>query len=215
MNALERLRRYGVLAAVHHKLWRLLYRPTGYAPYVCLALPARSAPRTDAPEADGIACREVPLDELSRYAKDPEYALDGASLPRARARRDCCIGVFDAGKLVSYSFNATIPTDFNPHFQYRFPDGWVYHFRAYTLPAWRGRRLHGRNVSAVIERFRTHPGFKGMVTLVNGVNYPSLASFRRLGFERMLRFAILGHGSKSPSLLAAPSASGHRIERTA
>lgn len=188
--------RFGAGPAARYLAWRVAHRLAGYMPYQGFILPASRAHVRDASAANGFVCREVPLEELRRYASHSAYELSERFLSEARVRGDCCIGVFAGERLVSYSFNAGIPTNLDADFRYEFPEGWVYHFKALTLPEWRGQGLHARQMPVILRRFAGLPGFKGLTTLVAAANYPSLASFGRLYFEPAFRFAIAGKGAK-------------------
>lgn len=185
MRTLERARRYGLAAAAGHLGWRALYRVAGYVPYACLALTAE--PRVEPPEA-GVVCRQVAFEELEALAGDPAYELGERALRVARERGDFCVGVFAAGRLLSYCFNARAPTQVDTELRFRFPTGWLYHYKALTLPDWRGRRLHGLQIGVVRRAFAASP----IVTLVTSINHASLASFRRLGFTRLCTFSVAG-----------------------
>ncbi len=186
--------RFGMERAARYVAWRLADRLAGYMPYQGFVLPASRTGTRALPALNGISCREVALAKLAPYAADPAYDLSERFLADARARADCCIGVFAGEKLVSYSFNSAIPTNIDPGFRYDFPQGWVYHFKALTLPEWRGQGLHARQIPAIVNKFAERPGFKGLTTLVVRTNYPSLATFARCRFEPVLRFAIVGKG---------------------
>lgn len=188
--------RFGAGRAARYFAWRVADRLAGYMPYQGFVLPARRAHGRSASGANGFVCREVQLQELARYASDPAYDLTERFLADARARADCCIGVFAGDKLVSYSFNSTIPTNIDSGFRYEFPEGWLYHFKAFTLPEWRGQGLHGRQMSVILQKFAGLAGFKGLTTMVVTTNYPSLCSFGRLYFEPAFRFSIVGKGAK-------------------
>lgn len=186
--------RFGAGRASRYFAWRVADRLAGYMPYQGFLLPASRAHAMLA--SNGFVCREVALRELGRYASDPAYDLSERFLSDAQVRGDCCIGVFAGERLVSYSFNSRIPTNIDPGFRYEFPEGWVYHFKALTLPEWRGQGLHGRQMSAILNKFAGFAGFKGLTTLVVRTNYPSLSSFGRLYFEPVFRFVIVGKGAK-------------------
>jgi hypothetical protein len=184
----------------------------GYAAYQMLELPGDAAV-TAAARLPGVECRGVQLDDLARFAEDPAYDFDKSFLPLAHARGDWCMGVFAGAKLVSYSLNSALPTEFHSSLRYHFPEGWIYHFKAFTVPEWRGKRLHALNVAAVLARCHSHPGFKGLVTLVLDTNLPSLASFQRLGFRPTQRFVVLRRESDHPWVLKGVEAGENRVER--
>lgn len=188
--------RFGPGRAARYFAWRVADRLTGYMPYQGFVLPASRARGRNAFAPDGFVCREVALQELAPYTSDSAYDLSERFLSDARARADCCIGVFAGEKLVSYSFNSRIQTNIDSGFRYEFPEGWVYHFKAFTLPEWRGQGLHGCQMSAILNKFAGLAGFKGLTTLVARTNYPSLSSFGRLYFEPVFRFVIVGKAAK-------------------
>lgn len=200
----DQLSRFGAARASRYFAWRVANRLAGYMPYQAFLLPASRAHGRNAPAPNGIFCREVRLPELAAYARDPAYDISERFLWEARARRDLCIGVFAGAKLVSYSFNARIPTSSDSGFRYEFREGWVYHFKALTLPEWRGQKLHASQMAVILQKCAGIPGFKGLTTLVVETNYPSLASFRRLYFEPAFRFAIVGKGEKRRVIAQAP-----------
>lgn len=188
--------RFGAARAVRYLAWRVADRLAGYMPYQGFILPAGRARGRNGFAPNGFVCREAALHELAPYACDSVYDLSERFLSEARAREDCCIGVFAGEKLVSYSFNSTVPTNIDPGFRFEFPEGWVYHFKAFTLPEWRGQGLYGRQISAILSKFAGRAGFRGLTTLVVKTNYPSLAAFARLYFEPAFRFLIIGKEGK-------------------
>lgn len=196
--------RFGAARASRYFAWRVANRLAGYMPYQGFVLPASRTRVRAAAAPNGIVCREVELLELAASARDPAYELSERFLAEARARGDCCIGVFAGARLVSYSFNSRIPTNIDSGFRYGFPEGWVYHFRAFTLPEWRGQKLHSLQMPAILQKFGGAAGFKGVTTLVVATNYGSLASFSRLYFEPVFRFTIVGKGTRRRMITEPP-----------
>jgi GNAT superfamily N-acetyltransferase len=208
--------RFGAAPAAHYFAWRLADRLVGYMPYRGLVLPGPHPQGFDAPTTTELLCREVALDELMVYASDLSYDLSERFLSEASAAGSRCFGAFARGKLVSYAFHASTPTNVDRDFCFHFPRGWVYHFKAFTLPEWRGRKLHASLVRAAIASVGTSPGFRGLATLVVATNYPSLASFARMGFKPAFRFVIVGKGDDR-RVLALRDETGERfsVERVA
>lgn len=155
---------------------------------VCVLVPwadafalARASPAPD----PRIRARRVGQEELADYSKKPDYGISAAFLRGLRARRDVCMGVFVEGELAAYSFLSVAPTAVDGPLEFRFPRGWVYVYKSFTHPKWRGRRLHG---IALLEAIRelartTEPRYAGLVALVATDNHPSLNAFARLGFR--------------------------------
>lgn len=164
----------------------------GYGSYRGFLLPvgAESPP----PPAVPVEIRELGRDELSAFAADPAYEISPRFLAESREREDVCMSAFAGGKLVAYSFNSRSATNIDAGMRFHFPRGWAYHYKAFTLPDWRGKRLHSGMVAAVLRKFAGSPDFKGITTLVVATNYPSLASFERIGFVPTFRFMVFGKG---------------------
>ncbi len=186
--------RFGAAPAARYFAWRVADRLVGYMPYRGLVLPRPHPQGLDASTTTELPCREVALDELAAYTSDLSYDLSERFLSEASAAGNRCFGAFAGGKLVSYAFHASAPTNVDSDFRFHFPEGWVYHFKAFTLPEWRGRKLHASLVRAALASVGTARGFRGLATLVVATNYPSLASFTRMGFKPAFRFAIVGKG---------------------
>ncbi len=185
--------RFGPAPAARYFAWRVADRLVGYMPYRGLLLPAGTQWAVASPP-DGFTCREVTLDELAIYAADPTYDVSERFLSEVRAASTQCFAAFAGGKLVSYAFHASVPTNIDNDFRFHFPEGWIYHFKALTLADWRGKRLHASLVRAAVASLRASRKFSGLATLVVATNYPSLASFARMGFKPAFRFAIVGKG---------------------
>ena len=138
------------------------------------------------PKPDGrIRARRVTQEELAEYSKKPDYHITSAFLRGLRPRRDICMGVFVDGILAAYSFLSVAPTPVDGPLAFCFPHGWVYVYKSFTHPDWRGRRLHGIGILQAIrelgEASQSH--YSGLVALVATDNRPSLRAFQRLGFR--------------------------------
>ncbi|MEA3195163.1 MAG: hypothetical protein QOD26_3496 [Betaproteobacteria bacterium] len=187
-------------------LLRIARRLTGYEKYLGFVLPAGKVPVSPATAAE---IRQVALEELTKYRGDPAYDLSERFLDSPAVREHICIGAFADGSLVAYSFHSRVPTDIDSSLRFQFPAGWIYHFKALTLPQWRGRRLHAALVSAAAALFAREPGFQGLVTFVVSTNLPSLLSFARIGFQPAMRFSVIGKGAARGVLRQVRPAGGH------
>ena len=162
-------------------LWRETYR--------CLRMPW-PAPAPAAPASTPVEVRVLERSDLERYSRDALYEISARFLDGIAARDDLCVGAFSGQDLVSYRFFATQPTDIDAHLRFHFPPGWMYAYKAFTHPAWRGRRLHRelflRSLPAVS---RLHKPL-GFVTLVLSDNASSAKALARVGFEPFTSFSV-------------------------
>jgi hypothetical protein len=200
----DHARRFGVHATGNYVARKAIDRIVGYTPWICLVRAMDEPfPRPGVSQA-GVAYRVVRLDEIARAARDPQYEISPAFLDAALTRGDLCVGAFVGERLVAYGFSSARPTNIDPDFCFRIPPGWMYNFKEFTLPAWRGRRIHAGLWAARRQQVLRERGIRNVVALVMATNYPSLASFRRLGFRRVFGFVIIGKGEKR-RLLASGS----------
>ncbi len=214
------------MSAIGARVRRLARRSVGrllwVETYRCLKLPwkqAQAAGAAGAGEAMPVEVRPLERSDLERYGKEAEYEISPRFLEGIAARDDVCFGAFAGGKLVSYRFFALRATAIDAHLRFRFPLRWIYAYKAFTHPAWRGKRLHRllflRSLPEVCRWLQGLREPLGFVTLVLSDNAPSSSALVRLGFSPFESFSVLRIGSRPR--LVSPSedeARGFYIELT-
>ena len=132
---------------------------------------------------DDYTCRFMAADELRQIADDEVYLMSSEFIEDALARGDRCYGIFDGDKLASYGwYTSTGPNQFNEELEIVFDPGWVYMYRGYTLPEYRGQKLHAAGMSRALAAV-TAEGQEGLISCVDGLNGPSLRSCARMGYR--------------------------------
>ena len=171
-------------------IWRESYR--------CLTLPWDQAGGLAAQTrgaAREVQVRLLEREELRRYSREGEHEISAAFVDGIAGRDDLCFGAFVDGRLAAYRFFALRPTAIDAHLRFHFPPRWIYAYKAFTLPAWRGKRLHRELfVRSLPELGRGLGGMEpplGFVTLVMSDNPSSAAALRRLGFAAAASFSVL------------------------
>lgn len=120
--------------------------------------------------------------QLSRYSKAPEYELSQAFVQQASAKGDQCYGFVDGDVLGAYQWYSTKPTDSGWHgLVVNFSDQYVYMYKAFTHPDHRGKRLYPIGVTTMLATYFAR-GYKGILSLVESNNFPSLRSCYRMGY---------------------------------
>ena len=78
-------------------------------------------------------------------ADEPIYELEAAMAARLQSGRDTCFAAFHRGRLVNYAWYAVECIEPEHRFSagLKLPGDTVYLYKAFTLPEYRGRRLHG------------------------------------------------------------------------
>lgn len=193
-------------------IWRETYR--------CLTLPwdrARALPAQASGPAREVDVRLLEREDLRRYSRESAYEISAAFVDGLAGRDDLCFGAFAAGRLAAYRFFALRPTAIDAHLRFCFPPRWIYAYKAFTLPAWRGNRLHRELfVRSLPELGRWLGGLEpplGFVTLVMSDNRSSAAALGRLGFAPVASFSVL-RVRRRPRVIAPSPAEpeGFRIE---
>src|SRR5262249_9363805 len=92
-------------------------------------------------EAPPFEGRFVGSAELAKQYEG-SYGLSAEFLREASDRGDRCYALFHEGVLASYGWYAAAPTPIDGHFVLHFDSTYAYIFNGYTVPAYRGLRLH-------------------------------------------------------------------------
>jgi len=71
-------------------------------------------------------------------------------------------------------------------------------YKAFTAPAFRGRRLYGTGVAKAMQAFRSEQNFHGLVSCVQSHNRASQKGLQRIGFRTVGKVFVLGR--KQPFL---------------
>jgi len=181
-------------ASLARRLAKRLLAPLAWREtYRCLRLPWHE--RATATASAAFDVRVLDRSDLARYSQESAYGISPRFLDGIAARDDLCVAAFSGSELVSYRFFAAQPTDIDAHLRFHFPPGWIYAYKAFTHPSWRGRRLHRelflRSMSEVEPWQRGSREPLGFVTLVLSDNESSAKALARVGFGPFTSFTVL------------------------
>ncbi|HEX8106414.1 MAG TPA: GNAT family N-acetyltransferase [Kofleriaceae bacterium] len=123
------------------------------------------------------------LDEatLRRLSGDPRYDLSPDFLDEALAKRDECYGILDGDRLASFGWYSAVPTKIADNLRFCFDRRYVYMYKGFTDPEYRGQRLHALGMTSALQQFRER-GAEGLVSYVYATNFDSLRSCYRMGY---------------------------------
>lgn len=137
--------------------------------------------RLPAPGFDGrFATREELVAATARLEIANE--MSAVFVDWALHRGDECFALFDRGEVASFGWYSTRPTPIEDDLIMHFDPAWVYAYKGYTLPAYRGKRLHSAGKRMALAAF-TQRGARGLVSYVESNNFRSLRSTRRVGYR--------------------------------
>jgi hypothetical protein len=156
--------------------------------YECLTLdwPGGQATGTS-PSDSAVQIGAVDRTELARLSADAACGISQKFLRGIERTPDLCFGAFAGEALVSYVFLAPAsPIAIDARLQFAFPADWIYVYKAFTRPAWRGKRL----LHQVLMHGMGCLGARRFVTLVVAGNQASRRAFERCGFRPAQRFPV-------------------------
>ena len=151
-------------------------------------------------EAPGFHGRFMRSGDLDGVAGQDGYDLDPCVVDEALARGDRCYGLFDDGdQLASYGWYSSRPTNVDEHFYVRFDPRFVYMYKGYTLPAYRGRHLYEVGIRQALESLSAE-GRQGLVSCVMSNNFAALKATERLGYHIFGRVILVRAGELAAAI---------------
>ena len=135
-------------------------------------------------DSGAFALRIATHEELYAASAHPDWAeeLPRSFLDVALAKGDECVGVFDGARLASIGWYARSSTAISKSLVIEFDPAWTYMYKGYSLPAYRGKRLHGIGMTFAIKHY-TERGARGLISVVEFNNLKSLRSVERTGYR--------------------------------
>jgi hypothetical protein len=177
------VRAYGVGATFHDLACRAVNHVTFFQILRAMAVRITDVHDQHLFDTTGFDARFVAEDELHTLAGAAENHISPEFLRRAAGRGDRCYALFDRGALATYGWYADLPTPFDDHFTVFFDRSWTYMYKGFTLPKYRGRRLHAKAKCKVL-RALTQEGRPGIISCVSSNNFSSLRSAARMGYRK-------------------------------
>jgi len=121
--------------------------------------------------------------QLRAFAADPANEMSDAFLDAALGKGDECYAILDGARLAAYGWYATTPTPVGaPELQLHFRSDYVYMYKGFTDPRYRGQRLHAIGMTRALHEYRRR-GLRGIVSYVESTNFDSLKSCFRMGYK--------------------------------
>jgi hypothetical protein len=200
--AFERLRNYAARHGLASTLFHLVYRLANSAVMLMVfrvVVLARSDIDWGLVAGAGDHWTFLSQEDLRRFSQtDPSLDLDDAFLSEALARGDRCHAFVKDGILGAYAWYANGPTPIQDSLTAVFHPGYIYMYKAFTAPGFRGRRLYGTGVAKAMQAFLQQRNFKGLVSCVQSHNSASQKGLQYIGFKTVGRVYVLG--GKRPCL---------------
>jgi len=123
-------------------------------------------------------CRAAEFADLP----DAEKLASEEFYESAIRRGDWCHYIADGDTVASYGWysNSAVPAVDDTWLQ--FSPEYVYMYKGFTAPEYRGKQLHGHGMAHAATEAR-HQGYRGLISYVEAQNESSLRSVARLGYR--------------------------------
>jgi GNAT superfamily N-acetyltransferase len=158
----------------------------------------------DAPGFSHHACGALEFALLPDAPKlASEEFFSGASV-----RGDRCHYMADGDRVASYGWYATAPVPAFDDTWIHFSPAYVYMYKGFTLPEYRGKQLHAYGMARAATEARAQ-GYTGLISYVEMQNEGSLRSVARLGYRTFgtcVRLRVFGRTLISSSAGCRPYA---------
>jgi GNAT superfamily N-acetyltransferase len=126
---------------------------------------------------------------LREFARDPQYDMDEEFVENALRKGDECYGILDGDTLASYGWYANEPTAISDDLVLHFSKAYIYMYKGYTHPSYRGQRLHAIGMTRALQAYLDR-GFRGLISYVEANNFSSLKSVYRMGYVNIGRIYV-------------------------
>jgi hypothetical protein len=144
---------------------------------------------------DDLEFRRLTPEDIERFADDPIYELGAECSRRAESEDQFCFALLVGQRLASYSWYAIneVNGEHNLGAAMTLPSDMAYMYKAFTHPDFRGARLYATGIASALRALKANE-IGRLLTTVHLNNFASLASCRRMGFERVGRLWTFGRG---------------------
>jgi hypothetical protein len=179
-HVVDNARSFGPSAALHDLQQRAVNRimPFQILRGMTAVLPDINPGHFDAGPFDArFATRDEVLGHCS-----PEYEMTSTFARDALEKGDQCFGMFDGDRMASFGWYSNQPTNISDGLRLHFDPSWVYMYKGFTHPDYRGKRLHGTGMSLALLAY-TQQGSRGLISYVKSNNFQSLRSIERMGYR--------------------------------
>ena len=175
------LTRYGLWTLCVSISYVVAKRLVGFRALRGMTLVPQDVDRTFLDELPGFTVRRATALEFARLPGASEFESQ-AFYECAAQRGDWCWYVSEGDTIASYGWYATAPVIAFDDTWIRFSSDFVYMHKGFTLPRYRGQKLHALGMArAAIEA--TERGRRGLISFVEAHNKASLRSVNRLGYR--------------------------------
>jgi len=164
--------------------YKVLNRLTTFMALTMVSLVPEGVDRSYLTGHAGYVHRFLRGSELNTFSRDPANDLPQDFVSGALAKGDRCYAILDGDVLAAYGWYARGKTPITEELTLRFDPEWVYMYKGFTRPEYRGQRLHAIGMAKAMMEYAGE-GLRGIVSFVEANNFASLKSCYRLGYAQV------------------------------
>ena len=177
---LSDMKTYSMSETVYNLIYKCVNRLTLFMALKCVTID--TVDRRFLQGVEGYRCEFLDPTTLMALSENREYQIEKNFLKEAMDKGDECFAFFDGLRLASYGWYSTTPTMVNEDLELRFDKRYVYMYKGYTHPNYRGLRLHAIGMTMALNHY-LNQGYRGIVSWVEANNVRSLRSCYRIGYR--------------------------------
>lgn len=178
---LDHLKRYGWRAWFLRGACGVAHRAIGFKALRGMTLEPDDMDPTYLGDAPPFTHRVCGAADFSRLDDAPKLASD-EFYEGAIGRGDRCHYMADGDRVASYGWYATAPVPAFEDTWIHFSPEYVYMYKGFTAPEYRGKQLHAYGMAHAAAEARAR-GYRGLISYVEVQNEGSLRSVARLGYR--------------------------------
>jgi ribosomal protein S18 acetylase RimI-like enzyme len=180
----------GIPGAYRQFSHRILNKAVNYQVLKGMKITMHDLSPSSSEHSDQFEGRFLDYPTLLELSKDPDSKLPLSFVDEAVKRGDECYGLWNGKELAGYGWYSKRPTAIRDGLFLHFDDGYIYMYKGYTKPNYRGQRVHSLGMAQALKAY-SNQGYKGFVSYVESHNVRSLRSVYRLGYADIGKIFIL------------------------
>lgn len=188
-------KRYGRKALLHFIKYSLINKIYFYKELQCFSLTEKMFKMESINTSSTYSARKLSKNEVHLYAQNTLYEMPPSFVERAMHKQDACYAIFDNEQLATYVWCSEKPTRINSALKVHFNPEWIYIYKGFTLPQYRGKRFLATIMNKILSDY-TQAGYKGLVSYVESNNFSSLQAVRQMGYQSFGSVSIKQYGTQ-------------------
>lgn len=176
----KKFKKIGFVNTFHELLIKIINKIIFFKIYRCMVLTMETVNPQFLEIEKGYDCRFIEIEDLKCISSD-ELDLSIDFIQKAIEKKNYCYGIFKNNEIASYGWYSNTPTAVTDDLELKFKSNFIYQFKGFTHPRFRGKRLHAIGMAKALQTL-SGSEIKGLVAVVESTNFNSRRSVYRMGY---------------------------------